>query len=346
MKAAQFDRFGDAEVLEYREVATPEARPGHLLVKVTAAGVNAYDAYLRRGYFPYELPFPHVLGADVVGEVARVGDDVSSWRVGDRVIVAPGFPADPADWEFRPENWAPSYAVTGTLQWGGYAQYLEVPARWVLRDDTGLPPAELATLPLVLVTAVHTVKTLAEVGRGDRVLVQAGASGSGMMAIQVARALGASVITTVSSEAKARIARQAGADEVINYREEEFAGRVLRWTDGRGVDAVIDNVGAATFQGNLRAVRHHGRVVLLGMVGGDTAELPITPFFYRQIQLLGSFMGSSEELAWGLEAVRRGDLRPIPYEALPLAEAAAAHRRIEAHSVAGKLVLLPWEEQA
>jgi len=263
---------------------------------------------------------------------------------GDRVIVAPGFPIDTGDWEFRPENWAPSYAVTGTLQWGGYAQYMEVPARWVLKDDTGLPPAEAATLPLVVATAVHAVKTLARVGRGDHVLVQAGASGSGAMAIQVAKALGAAVITTASSEEKARIAREAGADVVVNYREEAFDERALAWTDGRGVDAVIDNVGGATFSGNLRAVRHHGRVVLFGFVGGDRAELPITPFFYRQIQLFGSFMGSSEELAWGLEALRRGDLRPIPHQAFPLREAAAAHRLLEAHAIAGKLVLLPWEE--
>jgi NADPH:quinone reductase-like Zn-dependent oxidoreductase len=344
MKAVLFEQFGGPEALRYDEVAAPAARPGHVLVKVAAVGLNAYDAYLRRGYFPYELRFPHVLGADVAGEIAEVGEGVSGWRAGERVIVAPGFPLDPAEWDVRPENYAASYAVTGTLQWGGYAQFMEVPARWILRDDTGLPPAEVATLPLVTVTAVHAVKTLAQVGKGDRVLVQAGASGSGHLAIQVAKALGAVVMATVSSEAKGAIARQAGADEVVNYREEAFAEQALRWTDGRGVDAVIDNVGAATFAGNLRAVRHHGRVILFGMVGGDAAELPITPFFYRQIQLFGSFMGSSGELAWGLEALRRGDLRPIPHRALPLKEAAAAHRLLEAHAVAGKLVLLPWEE--
>lgn len=344
MKAVVLERFGGPEVLSYREVETPSPRRGHVLVRVEAAGLNAYDAYLRRGYFPYELRFPHVLGADVVGKIAAVGDGVSQWRPGDPVIVAPGFPADPADEEVRPENWAPSYAVTGTIQWGGYAQYMEVPARWVLRNDTGLPPAEAATLPLVVVTAVHSVKRLAGVGKGDRVLVQAGASGSGAMAIQVAKSLGAEVMTTVSTVEKAELARAAGADEVVFYRREDFAGRALAWTSGRGVDAVIDNIGAATFEGNLKAVRHHGRVVLFGMIGGDVGKLPITPFFYRQLQLFGSFMGSSEELQWGLEAVKRGDLRPVPHRTLPLPEAAAAHRLLEDHAVGGKLVLLPWEE--
>lgn len=344
MKAVVFDRFGGPEVLSYREVETPLPRRGHVLVRVAAAGLNAYDAYLRRGYFPYQLPFPHVLGADVVGEIAAVGEGVAHWRAGDPVIVAPGFPADPADAEVRPENWAPSYAVTGTLQWGGYAQYMEAPTRWVLRNDTGLPPAEAATLPLVVVTAVHAVKTLAGVGKGDRVLVQAGASGSGAMAIQVAKSLGAEVMTTVSTGEKADLARAAGADEVVFYRREDFAGRALAWTGGRGVDAVIDNIGAATFEGNLKAVRHHGRVVLFGMIGGDVGKLPITPFFYRQLQLFGCFMGSSAELQWGLDAVKRGDLRPIPYRTLPLREAAAAHQLLEEHAVSGKLVLLPWEE--
>jgi NADPH:quinone reductase-like Zn-dependent oxidoreductase len=315
-----------------------------VLVRVAAVGLNAYDGYLRSGHFPYVLHFPHVLGADVVGEIVETGADVPGQRAGQKVFVAPGFPLDPHDYEQRPENWAPSYAVTGTLQWGGYAQFMEVPARWALPDEAGLRPTELATLPLAVVTAVHAVKTLAAVGRGDRVLVQAGASGSGVMAIQVAKALGAQVITTVSTEAKAAVALGAGADEVVLYRQEDVVERTLRWTGGTGVDAVIDNVGASTLGGSLSAARHHGRVVLLGFVGGDVGQIPVTAFFYRQLQLLGSFMGSSEELRWGLDALRRGELRSIPHEVLPLREAARAHQLLAEHAVNGKLVLLPWED--
>jgi NADPH2:quinone reductase len=164
------------------------------------------------------------------------------------------------------------------------------------------------------------------------------------MAIQVAKALGAQVITTASTEAKAEVARDAGADEVVFYRREDFVERALQWTGGQGVDAVIDNIGASTLGGSLNAVRHHGRVVLLGFVGGDTGQIPITAFFYRQLQLLGSFMGSSEELRWGLDALRRGHLRPIPHDVLPLREAARAHQLLAEHAVNGKLVLLPWED--
>jgi NADPH:quinone reductase-like Zn-dependent oxidoreductase len=344
MKAVLFDQHGGPEVLRFAEVATPAPRPGHVLVRVAAAGLNAYDLYLRGGHFPYELCFPHVLGADVVGNVVETGEGVPAERVGEQVIVAPGFPLDPHDYELRPENWASSYAVTGTLQWGGYAQFMEVPARWALPNETGLRPTELATLPLVVVTAVHAVKTLAAVGRGDRVLVQAGASGSGAMAIQVAKALGAQVITTVSTEAKAAVARDAGADEVVFYRREDIVERTLGWTGGEGVDAVVDSVGASTLGGSLNAARHHGRVVLLGFVGGDIGQIPITAFFYRQLQLLGSFMGSSEELRWGLDALRRGDLHPIPHAVFPLREAARAHQLLADHAVNGKLVLLPWED--
>ena len=169
---------------------------------------------------------------------------LSRWEI--RVIVAPGFPSDPAEWDITPENEAPSYFPTGTYGWGGYAQYMEVPARWVIRDETDLAPGGLATMPLVLVTAVHAVKTLGGVGPGSRVLVQAGASGSGSMAIQVAKALGADVITTVSTDKKAALARSIGADEVVRYRDADVSATVRGWAGRDGIDVVIDPVGGTT----------------------------------------------------------------------------------------------------
>ena len=191
MQAATIAAFGDVDVLNFGEVPTPSPKAGHVLIKIEAVGTNYYDTLVRSGAVSRSIPLPHVVGSDVVGHIEKLGAEVKTLALGDRVIVAPGFPSDPAEWDVTPENEAPSYFPTGTYGWGGYAQYMEVPARWVIRDETDLAAEDLATMPLVLVTAVHAVKTLGGVGPGSRVLVQAGASGSGSMAIQVAKALGA-----------------------------------------------------------------------------------------------------------------------------------------------------------
>src|SRR6476619_6923965 len=191
MHAVTMSAFGDVDVLNFAEVPTPSPKTGHVLIKVEAVGSNYYDTLVRSGAVSRSIPLPHVVGSDIVGHIEKLGDEVKTLKLGDRVIVAPGFPSDPKEWDVTPENEAPSYFPTGTYGWGGYAQYVEVPARWVIPNDIDLAPEELATMPLVLVTAVHAVKTLGGVEPGSRVLVQAGASGSGSMAIQVAKALGA-----------------------------------------------------------------------------------------------------------------------------------------------------------
>jgi NADPH:quinone reductase-like Zn-dependent oxidoreductase len=219
---------------------------------------------------------------------------------------------------------------------------MEVPERWLLPEETGMPAEELASLPLVLVTAVHAVRTQAGVGRGDRVLVQAGASGAGSMAIQVARALGASVIATASTPAKAALARRLGADVVVAYRDADVAAAVREWTQGAGVDAVIDPVGGASLAGSLASLRPRGVLVNLGLAGGAAATLPhLYPFFRNELRIVGSWMGSLEELRFGLELVKTGRVQAAVDSVLPLAAARLAHERIEKADVVGKLVLRP-----
>ena len=342
MEAAVIRGFGPPSVLEIAEVPLLEPRPGHARIRVKAAGVNYYDTLVRSGAVSCEIPLPHVMGADVVGEVDRLGPEVAGLCEGQPVIVAPGYPFDPAEWSLEPENEAPSYFPTGTFAWGGYAPFMEVPAPWLLPDDTGMPPEELASIPLVLVTAVHAVKTLAGVGAGSRVLVQAGASGSGSMAIQVAKALGASVITTVSTPAKASLARRLGADEVILYRSADVAAAVSAWTGGEGLDAVIDPVGGGSLAASLASLRSRGVVVNFGLAGGAEARIPhLYPFFRKELRLVGSWMGSMAELRFGLDLVKGGRIQAAVHAVLPLRAAREAHERIERSEVNGKLVLLP-----
>jgi NADPH2:quinone reductase len=343
MHAATITAFGDIDVLNFAEVPMPSLKSGNVLIKIEAVGTNYYDTLVRSGAVSRSIPLPHVVGSDIVGHIEKLGDEVKTLRLGDRVIVAPGFPSDPSEWDITPENEAPSYFPTGTYGWGGYAQYLQVPARWVIRDETNLAAEDLATMPLVLVTAVHAVKTLGSVGPGSRVLVQAGASGSGSMAIQVAKALGASVISTVSTDSKAKLALSMGADEVVRYREADVSAVVRGWAGRDGIDVVIDPVGGTTMAVNLDCLKPRGTVVNFGLSGGAEATIPhLYPFFRNERRIVGSWMGSMAELEFGLGLVKQGKIRSALHKTLPLNQAREAHRMMARAEVVGKLALLPW----
>ena len=341
MKAAAFRRFGGPEVLEYMDLPTPEPRPGNVVIKVRAAGVNRLEHYLREGSVLTNIPLPHVLGSDAAGEIAAVGARVAGFEPGDRVVPMPGYPLDSGDDDKAPLSAAPSYAIGGIVNWGTYAEYVEVPARWVLHDDTGLAPEQLATLPMVLVTGVRAVKTVGAVKAGDRVLVHAGASGTGTLNIQVARALGASVATTVQGPAQAKLAAALGAELVVDVTSRDFVKDVLDWTAGRGVDVAIDNLGGDVLQKTLDATRVAGTVVAMGFVAGVEVRFHIRNFFFSHKRLLGTLMGDVEDFRWGLQQVKAGKIRPLLDRALPLSAAAEAHRLLAANAVNGNLVLTP-----
>ena len=179
----------------------------------------------------------------------------------------PAYPTDEEDYDVSPLALAPSWRLTRMGVWGTYAQFMEVPARWTLKDDSGLTPEELATLPTVMPTGVRAVRVVGEVKEGDRVLITAGSSGTGTLAIQVAKALGAAVATTVRDDAKGALAESLGADLVINTRRENLVQRVRQWTNGRGVDVAVDYLGGHFIARSIDAVRPGGMVVVAGFRG-------------------------------------------------------------------------------
>ena len=342
MKAAVIHQFGDFDVLKVEDVQTPKPKPGHVLVKVLAAGVNRLDHNLREGSVVPELPFPHILGGEAVGEVFALGRNVAGREVGERVIVVPGFPLDDAEADIRPTVTAPSFALPGLHITGTYAQYIEVPARAVVKDETGLSPEEVATLPVVLATAVHAVKGVGGVKTGDKVLIHAGASGSGSMQIQVAKALGAEVATTVRDDAKGAFAKETGADLVINAKTEDIVARIKEWTDGQGADVVIDNLGGDVLAKSIEAAKAQGVIVAFGFAAGPEVRFDVRSLFFAQKQLKGSMASDIEDLEWGLAQVKAGEIKPLLDRALPLRDAAEAHRLIANSAVKGNIVLLPW----
>ena len=342
MRAAVLREFGDFDVLTVSEVPTPEPRPGEVLIKILATGLNRLEDYIRAGSIVPELPWPHILGADAAGEVAALGEGATGFALGERVLPQPGFPTDPAEYDLRPGTTASSFELPGLHGPGTYAQYISVPARFVARDTTGLPPEEAATLPMALATGVRAVKVVGEVQAGDYVLVHAGASGSGSMQIQIAKALGARVATTVRSAEKAEFAGSIGADLVIQTREEDFVARVREWTGGAGADVVIDNLGGDVLPRSIEAARPLGVIVVFGFVAGPETTFDVRSLFFAQKQLRGAMASDIEDLEWGLKQVEAGRIRPLLDTALPLDQAGAAHRRLAENRVKGNLVLLPW----
>lgn len=342
MKAAVVTRFGGPEVIKLVDMPTPSPGRGQVLIKVLAIKVNRLDHHIRQGGVPKPMTLPHVLGMDAVGEVAECGFGVKGFVVGDRVMVMPGYPENVAEWDIRPATSAPSYVTLGLDISGTYAQYIVVPEKWVIADTSGLPPEQAVTLPTALLTAIRAVQTVGEVKAGDKVLVHAGVSGSGSMSIQVAKALGADVITTVCSSAEIIVARQVGADRVINIQDEDFVSAVSEWTNGRGVDVAIDGLGGPDFERTIDCVRAFGIVVAMGFMAGTQVSFDISRFYSTQKQIRGTLMGDIEDLEHWMHRVRAGHIKPLVDTVLPLSEAASAHEMVAKNNIQGGVVLLPW----
>lgn len=344
MKAAVIHEFGDVDVLKYEDIETTSPKPGHVLIKVLAAGVNRLDHYIREGSVVPKLPFPHILGTDAAGEVAELGKGVTGFEVGERVIPMPNFPLKDEESHIRPAATAPSFTIVGLGIPGTYAQYVKIPSQWILKDDTGLNPEEVATLPTVLSTGVRSVKEVGGVKAGDKVLVHSGAGGAGSMQVQIAKALGGQVATTVRNDANGEFAKAAGADLVINTSRDDFVERVKEWTNGLGADVVIDNLGGDVLPKSIDAAKPLGIVVAYGYVAGTEVTFNIRHFLGAQKQLRGSMASDLEDFNWGLAQVRAGRIKPLLAKALPLSQAAEAHRLISTNQVSGNIVLLPWVE--
>ena len=344
MKAVVIREFGDFDVLKYEDIERPKPRAGHVLIKVLAAGVNRLDHYIRQGNIVPELAFPHILGADAAGEIAELGEGVTGFEFGERILVTPGYPQKQEETSIRPTVVAPSFALPGLHISGTYTQYMEVPSYAVVKDETGLKPEEVATLPVALATAVHAIKEIGEVKDNYKVLIHSGASGSGSMQIQVAKALGAQVATTVRSDAKAEFAKKAGADLVINTSKNDFIEQVKEWTGGLGADVVIDNLAGDVLAKSIEATKPMGVIVAFGFAAGPEVKFDIRSLFFAQKTLRGSMASDAEDLQLGLEFVRKGKVKPMLDRTLPLSQTAEAHRLIATNQVAGNIALFPWTE--
>lgn len=340
MKAARFHAHGGPEVLVVEDATDPRPRPGHALVRVRACAINHLDLWQRRGLERVTIPFPHISGAEVAGEVVEApGGEVDA---GTRVLLQPGLSCgrcaaclDGRDNECR------RYDVLGYQSDGGYAELVVVPIANLVAIPDHVTFAAAAAFPLTFLTAWHMLVARAKVRPGETVLVLAGTSGVGQAAIQVARLHGARVIATAGSAAKLAHARALGADETVHHHDDDLVAVVRRLTGKRGVDVVIEHVGEATWDRSVKALAPGGRLVTCGNTTGWDARIDLRFLFSRQLSLLGSYMGTKGELLQAARFFFDGRLTPLVDSVMPLAGAADAHRRLEAGDVAGKLVLTP-----
>jgi len=342
MKAVVFERTGGPEVLEYRDVPDPVAGPTEVLIEVRACAVNHLDLWVRRGLRGLDLEMPHILGNDIVGVAAAVGAGVTHVKPGDKVLVLPTLscgtcPACMAG----DDNLCRAYDVIGRRRNGGYAEKVAVPGANCLPYPENLEWPDAAAVPLVFLTAWHMLVGRARLRPGEDVLVIGGASGVGSAAIQIARLIGARVIATASGAERCARLGALGANDTIDHAREDIAARARELTGKKGVEVSFEHVGGPVFTQALAALARNGRLVTCGSTLDEKPVLDVNVVFGRHLSLLGSWMGRRSDLIAALQFVRDGRLRPVVDRVLPLAEAAAAHRRIEAREHFGKVVLVP-----
>jgi len=342
VKAVVIDAHGGTDVLNYTNVPDPKIGPGEVLVAVKACALNHLDLWVRRGLPGIEFRFPHILGCDVSGLVMEVGEGVKNVKANDRVLVSPGVSCMHCDQCLSgQDNLCRSYQIVGYARPGGYAEYLKIPSVNAVPIPGDLSFTQAAAIPLVFLTAWHMLVTRAKLKAGETVLVHAAGSGVGSAAIQIAKLLQARVFATASTEEKLAKARELGADEIINYNEQNFAAEVRRLTSKRGVDVVVEHTGTATWEKSILSLGANGRLVTCGATTGYLAQLDLRHLFARHLNVLGSYMGAKHELLEVLKFFATGQLRAVIDRVLPLSEAATAHRALENRGQFGKVVLTP-----
>ena len=314
---------GGAETLCVREVALPELPPGHVLIRVAAAGVNRADLLQRRGVYPSPPGAPAWPGLEVSGTVAAVSDGVGGFATGDRVCAL--------------------------LQGGGYAEYCAAPAGQTLPIPRAVGLVEAAALPEALFTVWSNVYDLGRLAAGERLLVHGGSSGIGVMAIQLARATGNEVATTAGSDEKCRFCAELGARPAINYRTQDFVAVLREATAGRGVDVVLDMVAGDYLRRDVEALARDGRVVVIATQGGTSATLDMRVVMSKRALVTGALLrpqsvafkeaikGRLLDRVWPL--VEAGDVRPVVDSTFAIEDAAAAHARMESGAHVGKILL-------
>ncbi len=340
MKAVRFHEFGGPEVLKYEDVPDPVLRKDQVLVRVRACAMNHLDLWVRKGLPGVKLP--HINGSDVAGEIVETGEYVTGFQKGQRVLLAPMVYCGQCRFCVSGlQSQCREFTVLGNGVDGGNCELIAARRDYVIPIPDRLSFEEASAVPLVSLTAWHMLVTRSNIRPGQTVLVLGANSGVGMAAIQIAKLFGAFVITTAGNENKMQRARELGANEVINHYQQKIGDEVKRITNKEMCDIVVEHVGQATWGESMKSVKPGGTLVTCGATTGPEAKFDIRFLFARQLSFLGSYMGTMGDLHEVLKHVFSGKIRGVVDSTFPLAEARAAHERMEHSEMFGKIVLRP-----
>lgn len=341
MKAVLIHEHGGVDKLLFEEYPVPKIAADEVLVEVKAAALNHLDLWVRQGMPAFKLRMPHILGSDAAGVVVEVGDVVKNVKVGDPVLLAPGWGCGSCHACLNgDDNLCRNYQILGETAQGCYAQYVKAQAENAFLIPEGLSFDEAAAIPLVFLTAWHMLVEQVKIQPGEDILILAAGSGVGSAAIQIAKLFGARVIATASKDKKLQKAGELGADDLINYAEKDFLPEVKRLTNKRGVDVVFEHVGKSTWEKSIQALTKGGRLVTCGATTGYDPVTDLRYVFFKELKIFGNFMGRKEGLKRALEFFP-GKLKSVVDTSFPLKDAAKAHQRLMNREQFGKVILKP-----
>jgi NADPH2:quinone reductase len=341
MKAVLFHHHGGPDVLEYTDFPTPEPKSGEVLVELKASALNRVDIWARIGWPGLKLEYPHIVGADGAGVVAAVGEAVTAFAPGDRVVIDGNLGCGDCDTcRAGQDNLCTRWNLLGETVRGTYAEYIALPERQFLKIPEHVPFETAAAASLVYLTAWHSLVTRGGLKAGETVLMVGAGGGVNTACIQVARHLGATVLVVGSNADKLAKAEELGADVLIDRSKEDWSKAVFTRTNRRGVDVVVDNVIGETLHASLRSVRKGGRILTVGNTGGPKVEFDNRYMFGKHISFLGSTMGTLAEFATVMGLVFEGKLKAPIDSTYPLKDAVAAQERMASGEAFGKILLL------
>jgi NADPH:quinone reductase-like Zn-dependent oxidoreductase len=343
MKAIVLRKHGSLNDVEYADVAIPEISPDEVLLQVKAAALNRLDLWVLEGWRGLNLHFPHIMGCDGSGVIAKIGRNVTGFTPGDRVSVNPTRSCGRCEFcRSGRDHMCDHFAIFGEHIPGFYAEYQAVPVRNLLKLSGNITHDLAAAASLVYVTAWHSLVEVGQLQAGEDVLIIGATGGVNSAYIDIARLIGAGTIYVVgSSDEKLELARQLGAQVTINRKSENWEKVIFEKTNHRGVDVVVDNVGAATFHLSLRALGKGGRLLTVGNTSGARFEYDNRYVFSKHLSILGSTMGPWEDYQKVMGLVFDGRLKPLIDRVYPLKNGQEALRQLEAGNITGKLILRP-----
>ncbi|MES3516820.1 MAG: zinc-binding dehydrogenase [Natronomonas sp.] len=347
MKAVQFDEHGGRDVLEYASIDEPEIGPDEALVEIKAGALNHLDVFTREGLGALgrlELELPHIPGSDAAGIVLEVGNEVDRFESGDRVTVTPALACRSCEHcRHGDPSMCNDLQIIGEHVRGVHAEKAAVPAANLVSVPEDVDWETAAAAPLVFQTAWRMLVTRADLGPGEEILVLGANGGVGHAAVQIADHIGATVIGASTEEHLQKV-EEIGAEHAINHEAEDITGRIQTLTDDRGVDVVVDHVGAATWQDSLHSLVKGGRIVTCGATTGRHPETDLNAIFWNQLEIVGSTIGTPGEMDDVLDLVWDGAFRPQVRDTVPMSEIDEAHELIETEDVFGKVVVVPDSE--